>query len=52
MDFQDIFIKDADFASAVQETILPFMDGKLEDGYFVNTDGLNIHYQYKGPKNI
>lgn len=45
MDFQDIFIKDADFASAVQETILPFMDGKLEDGYFVNTDGMNLHYQ-------
>ncbi|SDI53710.1 lysophospholipase [Pseudobutyrivibrio sp. 49] len=45
MNFKDIFIEDKDFANAMQDTILPFMNGKLQDGYFVNTDGLNLHYQ-------
>lgn len=45
MNFEEIFIADKDFAGAMQEKILPFLEGKIEDGYFVNTDGLNLHYQ-------
>ena len=45
MSFQDIFIKDQDFAEAVKEVILPYLKERIKDDYFVNTKGMNLHYQ-------
>ncbi|MCR5580177.1 MAG: alpha/beta hydrolase [Pseudobutyrivibrio sp.] len=45
MTFEEIFIKEQDFASAMLGEVLPFIDSKLNDGYFTNKDGLKLHYQ-------
>ena len=45
MTFQEIFIKDEEFTAEVNEIILPFLNERIKDGYFVNTDGMKLHYR-------
>jgi lysophospholipase len=46
MTFENLFISDKDFEASVQEVIRPFLRERANDGYFVNTDGLSLHYKY------
>ena len=45
MKFEDIFIKEQDFASTMKGKVLPFLKENINDGYFEARDGLKLHYQ-------
>ena len=46
MNFKDFTIfKEQDFASAMEGKILPFLNSKVEDGYFTGSSGYNFYYQ-------
>ncbi|WP_036948241.1 alpha/beta hydrolase [Pseudobutyrivibrio ruminis] len=42
---EDFFIREQDFAEGIKSKILPFLNDKIKDGYFINRDGLTLHYQ-------
>ncbi len=46
MILNDLIIKDKDFESAMKNKISPFLKEHIVDGYFENSDGLKLHYQY------
>ena len=43
---EEIFINEKDFARTMEGKVLPFLNGKIRDGYFKNREGLNLHYQF------
>jgi len=43
--FEDIFIKEQDFAEAMESKVLPFIRDNSKEGYLKTRDGLNLHYQ-------
>ena len=45
MKIEDIFIKEKDFAEAMEGKVLPFLKGKIKEGYFKTFDGLKLHYE-------
>ncbi|MBR5635898.1 MAG: alpha/beta fold hydrolase [Pseudobutyrivibrio sp.] len=45
MTFQDIFITNKNFADEMAGSIQPFLKDKIKDDYFVNTNGMKLHYQ-------
>ena len=44
MKFEDIFIKEQDFANTMKGKVLPFLKDKTKEGYFENKDGMQLHY--------
>ena len=44
MKFEDIFIKEQDFANTMKGKVLPFLKDKTKEGYFENKDGLKLYY--------
>ena len=45
MTIEEIFIKDKDFADAMEGKVLPFLKEKIKEGYLEAEDGLKLHYE-------
>ena len=45
MKIEDLIIKEKDFAEAMEGKVLPFLKGKIKEGYFTTFDGLKLHYE-------
>ena len=43
---EDMIVRDVNFAEEMQNKITPFLKEHAKDGYFVNSDGMRLHYKY------